>query len=197
VTKAELVQEVIARGYKHVSPARIGGSLERSYQVICSRYQWRFLEADKAGVAPLVFTDLRRILSVTANEESLTGVDRRWLVSTYPDLTETGTATYWYLENQTLKTFPVDTAEVTTRYLKIPAALGEADEPLIPSEWQYLMVDRTVVDLLRDNDEYEEARALKLDVEEGLREMVHALLKTNYQGPSLVVRTGGPGDYLG
>lgn len=196
MTRAELVQECVDRGYDYVSTARIGSGIERHYQRICSRFPWPFLEDERNGTAPLAVTDLRRILSVNANEQSIRGVDRRWLAATRPDLSETGTAEYWYLEDTTLKTFPVDTATLTARIIKVPAVLGDSDEPLMPSEWQYLLVDSTVVDLLRDDDEYEEARALRSDVEQGVREMAAALLGRNQQNAELIIRSGQPGDYL-
>lgn len=196
MTRAELVQECIDRGFDYVSSARIGKAIDRAYQAICARYPWAFLEEDATGEGTIAFTDLRRVLSVTANEEEIRGLDRRSLLSMYPDLTETGRATWWYLEDSTLKTFPVDTATVAARYIKVPAELADGDSPLIPTEWQYLIVDRAVVDLLKDDDEYTEARALRADVEEGLREMVHALANRDYQSPKTIVRTGSAEDYL-
>lgn len=195
MTKGEIVQAVVDRGFNYETNSVIGGFVERAYQTICARYPWPFLEATTTGVGSVEIPDLRRVLSVSANEEPLTGVDRRW-IARVPNLAETGTASYWYLENQTLKVFPVDTATVTIRYAKIPAVLAEGDTPLIPTEWQYLIVDRAIVDCLKSDDEYDEARALKGDVEEGIREMVGALLNRDYQGPRLIVRTGRVGDYL-
>jgi hypothetical protein len=196
VTRAELVQEVVDRGYDYVSTARIGKFIDRAYKAICSRYPWPFLETTTTGTGEVAIADLGKILSVNANEERLRGVDRRWLAGTVSDLGETGTAQFWYLENSALKTYPVDAATITVRYVKRPANLSDGDEPLIPEEWQSLIVARACIDCLRDDDEYEVARALRLEVEEELREMVNALLKPNYANSELVERTGAPGDYL-
>lgn len=199
MTFGELRQEVIDRGYDYTQSARITASLQRAYQVLCARYPWSFLEATTSGVPPLEISDLRRILSVsdTTVESELAGVDRRWLVATSPNLNETGTPSYWYLENHSLKVYPAsESNEITVRYVKRPAALSDSDEPLVPSEWQYLLVELAVVDRLRDDDEYEEARALKADVEGGIAEMVAALAKPNFQNDRLVIRTGQPSDYL-
>lgn len=198
MTRGELILEVKDRGYSHVSGERIGRWIDDAYRVLCSRYPWPFLEATKTGTSPLEIDDLRKVLSVTdsTGDAELSGADRRWIAATFPDLPDTGSPTYWYLENKTLLTYPADTSELSIRYIKQPAAMEEADEPLIPSEWQYLMVDRAVAKCLRRADEYEEARALEGDVEAGLREMVHAELGNDLQGPRLMIRTGPPGSYL-
>jgi hypothetical protein len=198
-TFAELRQEVIDRGYDYTQSARISSSLQRAYQMLCARYPWHFLETSATGAAPLEIADLRKVLSVsdTTTESELRGADRRWLVSIAPSLSETGTPTYWYLENLTLKVYPASTADsLSVRYIKRPTALADSDEPLIPSEWQYLMVDLAVVDRLKDDDEYEQARALASDIQAGVAEMVHALLNPNYQNSERIMRTGRYGDYL-
>lgn len=196
MTRAELVQECVDRGFDYISTARIGKFVDRAYQALCSRYPWPFLEETTTGTGSIEFSDLRRVLSVTISEESLRGVDRRWLVSVSPDLTTTGSAEFWYLEKSTLKVYPVDTATITVRYLKRPAELADGDTPLVPTEWQNLIVNRAIVDCLRDDDEFDEARALRADGEEELREMVHALLNRNYANNEVIVRTGEAGDYL-
>lgn len=203
MTFAELKSEVEARGYDYTDSnraGRVGEFINRAYKTICARYDWPFLEEDKEGTAPLVFTDLRNVLSVTdtGTEETLDGRGRRWLKAFYPDLTESGTPMYWYLENNTLRVFPTsETANIAVRYIKIPEALTGNNSPLIPEEWQYLLVDRAIVDCLKDDDEYQEAQVLKGMYEEGLREMARALLSRDRQGPRVSVRTGIAGiDYL-
>jgi hypothetical protein len=198
VTKAELVQEVIDRGYDYESSGRVGRSIDRAHRRICSRRNWPFLEAETTGTAPLEIADLRWVLSVKTDENPVQGVDRRWLVSTLPNLTDTGTPAFWYLEDQTLNVYPVDPeASLTVRYKKRPAVMADGDEPLVPEEWQYLIVDLAVIDFLKDDDEYSEAVTLRTEVLEGIKEMASDLLGRNLQNVQTVNRTGAPGDYLG
>jgi hypothetical protein len=196
MTKGELIQEVVDRGYDYLSTARIGKFIDRAYRKVCSRYPWPFLETTAIASPPLELSDLGKVLSVNANEVALAGRDRRWLAATFPDLAETGTALYWYVENKTLKVFPTDTAQVTVRYIKRPAVLGDSDTPLIPEEWQHLLVDFAVIHCLKDDDEGEEAKGLRAEWREELAEMAHAELGRNYSGNELVIRTGQPEDYL-
>lgn len=199
MTKGELVQEVIARGYDYVEPSRIATFVERSYQAISARYMWPWREATTSGTAPLEISDLAQVLSVsdTTQEYMLRGVDRRWLTRFYPKLSETGIPLYWYLEDQTFKVFPASSDNIVIRYVRVVPKLAESDEPLIPPEWQYLIVDGAVVYCLKDDDERQEARELKADVDrEVATEMMPALISRNSQTDELITRTGFYTDYL-
>ena len=199
MTKAQLVQEVIDRGFHYIKPTRIGEFIQRAYGEICSRRSWPFLEGKVEDSAPFEPELLGRVLSVQLEADGilLWGATRRWLLRYYSDLEEEGTPQFWYLEGDTLRTFPVGDDTLLIHYLRRPAPLADADEPLIPSEWQYLLVDRAVVDCLKDDDEYEQARALRQDVKDGIREMASALLHRNLQNNCMILPTGGPEDYLG
>jgi len=119
-------------------------------------------------------------------------------VASYPNLTDEGEPAFWYLEDTTLKTYPVSTDAVAVRYRKRPTALADSDEPLIPDEFQDVIVDLAIVPCLKDDDEHQEARELKLgEVREGIQEMAAALLGRNDQSAETVQRTGLPSDYLG
>jgi hypothetical protein len=197
VNREEMTQEVVDRGYHYVQEARIRSSIERAYQQICAKYKWPFLETVALGEAPLEIADLRTVQSVKnkGEEVRLNGVMRPWLAYRYPDLTASGTPVYYYLEGNNLCTYPTS-GEIEVVYFKRPAALGSSDEPLIPTEFQYLLIDRVIVDCLRDDDEYEEARNLKAEVDDGVNEMVHALMHRDHGGSRVVGRSGTALDYL-
>lgn len=198
-TLSELTQEVIGRGYNYESTATIESTVQRHYQRLEARYVWPWREATKEGIAPFEIKDLRDVLSVidTTTERPLYGQMRQWLVERYPNLEEIGEPLWWWLDNLTLRTFPVSTSEnIQVRYAKKPAALAASSEPAMPSEWQYLIVDSVVVDLLKSNDEYSVARELKESIQTDLGEMVAAELQRDLQSPRLTVRTGWPGTYL-
>ena len=198
MNRAELVQEVVDRGYDYVETSRIQGFVQRAYEEICSRYPWAFLEDEVEGEAPLTIADLRQVLYVidTTQKTRLAGAEKRWLSNYYADFdTATGSPVYWYLDGTSLHAYPAGSGSFKVRYVKKPATLADADEPLVPAEWQYLIVDRAVVDCLKDDDEYEEARALRADVRGGINEMVSAL-RSNLQNDRMILRGGWAGDYL-
>jgi hypothetical protein len=200
MTFGALVEEVIARGYDYMSKARIESFVRRSYQILCSRFQWPFLEAEAEGTAPLEIENLRYVLSVTdkTNQWPLHGADRRWLAEAFPNLEEEGLPQFWYLENNVLQAYPLSSvSEITVRYVQRAAALlEEGDEPVVPGEWQYLIVDMAVVQCLKDNDEYQVAAELKGSIEEDLRAMISDQLQKDFQRPRTIQRSGRPWDYL-
>lgn len=195
----ELNNEVIARGYDYLAKNRIETFVQRAYQKLEAKYVWPWREATKEGVAPFEIKDLRDVLSVvdTSTERPLYGQTRQWLVERFPNLEETGEPLWWWLDNLTLRTFPVSTSEnIQVRYAKKPEVLTAKLEPAMPSEWHELIVDLAVVPCLKDNDEYQEARELKESIQSDFGEMVAAELQRDLQRPQLMVRTGRPGTYL-
>jgi len=198
MTLEEMRQEVTDRGYDYVSATRINRYLNRAYQRICARHLWPFLETEVTSPAPLAMTDMRKVLAVRDADEDtlLRAVSYNYLVNNFADLSTEGTPEYWWIDNGTIRVYPVSTHNIQVRYSKVPAELTATDIPLIPERWQYLIVDRAVVDCLRDDDEYEEARALHNDVKEDISLMTGDLLHQNLQEPRTVLRTGGVGDYI-
>jgi len=198
MTLAEMRQEVMDRGYKFINETRLTGFLQRAYQQICARELWPFLETTKEGNAPLEVADVRKVMSVrdVTNDVLLQGVSRNYLVHYYSDLTDTGKPSYWYLENNTIKVYPVSTIKLDVRYFKVPAELASEDEPLIPKRFQYLVIDRAIVDCLRNGNDYDEARGLMADYREGLGVMTADLIHRNLQDPRTILRTGSVDDYL-
>ncbi len=195
----ELTNEVIARGYDYLSKSRVETFVQRSYQKLEAKYVWPWREATKEGVAPFEIKDLRDVLSVSnvSQERPLFGQTRQWLVERFTNLEETGEPLWWFLDNLTLRAFPVTTTEnISVRYAKKPEVLTAKLEPAMPSEWHGLIVDLAVVECLKDNDSYEEARELKETVQADLQEMIGAELQRDLQRPQSMVRTGWPGSYL-
>lgn len=198
-TLTELAQEVIERGYNYESTATIEAAIQRHYQRLEAKYVWPWREATKEGIAPFEIKDLRDVLSVVnvSQEFPLYGRTRQWLVERYPNLEETGEPLWWWLDNLTLRVFPTSTTtNIAVRYAKKPEALMAEKEPAMPSEWQYLIVDSVIVDLLKSNDEYSVARELKESVALDLQEMIGAELQRDLQRPQSIVRTGRITDYL-
>lgn len=192
-TLAGLTEEVVARGYQYESTAAIEASIQRHYQRLEARHPWPWREGTKEGVAPFEIKDLRGVLSVenTTAERSIFGQSRQWLAERYPNLEESGEPWWWWLDNLTLRVFPTSTSEnISVRYLKKPEKLTAEKEPAMPSEWQYLIVDSAVVDLLKSNDQYDTARELKESIQTDLAEMAAAELQRDLQSPRLTVRTG-------
>lgn len=190
--------EVEGRGFNYENAGVIERWLNLAYRQICSRKPWPFLEAEVEGEAPLSLPEARHVMSVSdvQNETLVRGVTRQYILERSPTLNSTGVPIFWYMENNTtLVTFPPNEDTIRVRYEKRPAPLEGTETPLVPDPWQYLIVDLAVTFGLKSNDEYEEARGLKQDVEAGIREMIHDLMGANYQRNQTITRTGLPTDY--
>lgn len=200
MTFSELVTELEACGYNYVAKTRLEDWVQRSYAQISAQYDWPWLEENKEAIAPFEIKDLRYVLSVndTTQERPLWGTERQWLLERYPKLEEFGNPVWWFLDNLTLRTFPLSEDKIAVRYIKKAPVLTGASEPLIPTEWQYLIIDWARIFALRENDERPEAREAKADAEATLNEMIADQLQRNRQNPRTVVRTApyGWGGYL-
>ena len=199
MTFTELVQEVIDRSYNYESTAIIEKAVQRHYQHLEARYVWPWREATKEGITPLEIKDLRDVLSVQdkTQERPIYGQTRQWLIERFPNIEEEGNPLWWWLDNLTLRSFPVSKADTfAVRYARKPEVLTASLEPAMPSEWQYLIVDSAVVDLLKSNDEYSVARELKESIETDLLGMVAAEMQRDLQRSRQIVRTGWPTGYL-
>jgi len=199
MTFSEMVAELKALGHDYVAEGRLEDWVQRSYQTLSARYQWPWLEASKEGTAPLEIKDLAYVLSVVnvTSERPIYGRTRQWLVERFPNLEETGEPLWWYLDNRTLRVLPTSTTEkVSARYVKKAPKLALAEEPLLPDEWHYLIVDEARTYALRDNDEFQVARELQEDVATRAQALIADQLQRDWQRPQSLVRVGSPFDYL-
>lgn len=201
MTFTDLINELKASGFDYLSGSRLEDWVQRSYAQLSARYKWPWLEWTEEATAPFEFKnkDLRYVLSVldTTQGRTLWGVERQWLRERFPLLEEEGSPVYWFLQNQEeFRTFPTNEDKVAVRYIRKAPKLAASDEPLIPSEWQYAIVDLARVFALKDNDQYEVARELRQDVEATVNEMIADQLQRNWQVAQTVDRSGTASDYL-
>lgn len=198
MTFAQLVEELEACGFQYVSKNRLEDWVQRSYAQLSARYQWPWLEETKETTAPFEIKDLRYVLSVTdtTQERPLWGTTRQWILERYPKLEEQGNPVWWFLDNLTLRLFPLSEDKVAVRYVKKAPKLAASDESLIPDEWEYLIIDWARVFALKENDEYQVAAELKASTQADLNEMVADQLRRDWQSSRSIVRTA-PLGYAG
>ena len=203
-TFLELQAEFYARGYDYLAQDAAGQTrakrwLNESYLELCELADWPFLEADITGVAPLTITDLRQVLSVrdSTNRQQLWGDDRRTMLDRFEDLTITGTPTQFYLEGTILKVYPVQAVTLQVRYLAIPVALsGDTDEPVIPNQHQYLIIDGAVIRAMKDSDNFNGVAVLRAEYDVGVGRMMQTYLNRNLHNPDYIVRAPDYGRFF-
>lgn len=199
MTFQQLVEEVQGFGFDYEPTNRIEDWVQRSYKTLCSRQTWPFLEAEKEAVAPFELKDVRGVLSVTntTNNTPLWGATRQWLAERYPELDEEAIPLWWFLDDLTLRVYPLSTSEkVKVRYVKKPEVLAAEDEPLVPEEWQDLIVDLAVIEGYKRNSNLGAASEMKELTDGTMLEMIADLMQRDLQAPQQLVRSGRPNDYL-
>lgn len=183
--------EFLARGFQDLEASgtntRKDVFLNRSYHEICEREAWPFLETTATGTSPLTISDLRAVLAVvdSTNKNILDPIDYRDILETDPGLLATGAAEFWYRTSPTIITsYPPPAVSLSVRYLKVPTDLSSGtDVPVIPTRFQYLIIEGAMMYAYRDVDNYEASQNLSDVFEGGLLKMADSLLVTNLDSP--------------
>lgn len=188
-TLAQAVTEMQGRGFGGLPDARLERMLRAEYEAICEAQPWPFLLASTTGSSPLTIADLRTIESVVdqTNERKLLPEDFRNLSDRYPLMDTTGAPAYYYLEwsagSPVVKTYPLDTVTLSVRYYKVPPTWSSGAEPLLPDEYQEMIVDRAVARALRDTSQYEAAAAAEAAAERTMGSMLQRMFGSQHDRP--------------
>lgn len=173
-----------ARGFNHISTTEQERWINQAYQELCEEAPWPFLEVSTSGVSPLSLTDVRTILSVsdTTTQRTLWGLDRRDVVDQDPDMNDTGSPEYFYLDDNTLTVYPANTTDtIAVRYIEVPDVLdSDSDTPDIPTRFQELIVDGAVIKAYKAADEFDAAQMVRVEWNEGVMKMRRSLLDRNW-----------------
>lgn len=194
-TFTDLKAELANQGFDYLTSTQQGDYVNAAYQEVCSLLPWPFLETNTTTLTSgTSVSDLRQVLTVTnaATDAQLAAADRRWLVSQFGDLSDTGTAMYWYLDGgTTIRTYPVDTAQFTVYYIKTPTALSSgSDTPLVPSQWRLVLVHGAKCIAHLENGNYEAEQQARVVWQAYVDRMAAALLGTNNTAtPQVIVQT--------
>ena len=186
---ADLTTELGARGFDYLTEARRTYFLNQAYLTdICETEEWPFLEATATGNAPLTIADLRVIESVVDENQQikLTPLTRKAITDLSPDLDQAGNPESYYITSgNTVNTWPNAANSLTVRYHKVPTELSSpTDTPLLPSRWQYLIVEGAVKRAYEDDDEYAAAQAADALFQVRLQAMRDSLLHQQHDRPS-------------
>lgn len=205
MNRKEIREEVIANGAENIAndeggEDRINRWIQQVIRDICDLKPWPFLMVTKSGTAPLEVADLAHVEAMVdvTNDTQLRSITVGQLIGRDPDLSEVGSAQYWYTEDaKTLKVYPANTsATFKVHYRRTPPAIDDTKEPIIPADYHDVIVDGVRIKVYKATDNFEAAAEILKDYERRLDGMAHALLHPNYDGARRITRTGGVADYL-
>lgn len=169
----EIVAEVGSRGAEDVV-ARTESWVNFAYRKIVNAYEWPFTIEEATGTAgagTVTISDFRRAIVVGDISDGSEAPGRRLKKITYEeiaediqaeDITTTGTPEFWWLDGDVIKTFPSG-GTVFVRYHKRVAPLSGVQEPIFDEEYHQLIVDRAMVEVYKDTEEFKAASALLSD----------------------------------
>jgi hypothetical protein len=190
---SELKDELYARGADYLeddaaSVARAERWLNQAYREILNLHAWPFLQASATGTADageVTVSDLRKIRFVTDTDDGdpgrkLTRVSLDELVADEDesfDLTRTGRPEFYYLDSDdTIKAYPVGGTIRVYYFKRVAPMSADADEPIFDEEYHPLIVDRAMIKVYIDSDNFEQAAALREEYNLGLRAMAEDYL---------------------
>lgn len=167
-----LKAELVRRGAQD-DDDRNGRWINMAYRLIVTAYDWPFTILETTGATSAgsvtVGSNFRKVLTVT---DKNFGDPGRPLKRISPEeLSEqlhvrdfglTGNPEYWYYDpaNGMLKTFPVG-GTIHVRYLtRLDPLVNAADLPLLDEAYQFMIVDRAMVEVYYDMDNVASATGL-------------------------------------
>lgn len=183
-TFGEMQTELYARGFDFLEDDATGVTrakrwLNEAYKELCDLADWPFTAATTTQAPPYTFTNLKNIETVydTVTDLTLYGATRQNLTWWFGDLTQTGNAQYWYLDGEVLRVYPVSTNSLSIRYQSVPADLTlDANEPVVPDRFRYLIVDGAVIKGYKDTHNFEHLAALRNEYMAGVDAMFYSVL---------------------
>lgn len=200
----ELREEVALRGFDYLLDDTSGESrLKRwvnlAYTEICESDDWPFLRTTTTGTSPLTISDLGTVANVfdTTHENVLIWRDERDLIDLFWDITDTGTARYYYFSSPTtINAYPADSSSsLRVTYWKIPTELtADNDEPLIPSRYHPAIVEYAVAHAYKDNDNPQMMGVARSEGDRIVQMMRERLLVPQHGNPDYIRNTGSGSD---
>lgn len=205
MNREEIREEIVQQGAENIlkapgGEARINRWIQQAYREICDHKPWPFLFDKVEGAAPLEVANLGHVVAVVdvAGRNELEPITVNQMLLGDPTQTGTGRPEYWYTEDgKTIKISPLSAGLILRVLLRQkPALLADDDEPIFDEDYHDLIVTRARIKVYKASDNLKAAAEMLTDFERELGNMVHALMKPNYDKERRLTRAGRVGDYL-
>jgi hypothetical protein len=198
LTFATILAELVARGAEDNS-ARNGVWVNNAYKEIVNAYDWPFTYTAVTGDSGAGTADtpyLRKAILVgDISDDELVTPGRPLSKITLAELSDvyevedanpTGRPEFWYLEasspgDEQIVAYP-PSGTLFVRYHRFAATLTGSDVPMFRDDYHYLIVDRAMVEVKKDNNEYDAAEQVLRFYERGLARMAKELQVYSREG---------------
>lgn len=191
MTFDELVDEVQARGFAHISDARVGRWVNAAVWELHGMLDWPFLEKSVTGTAPLTVSDLGTVELVTdeTNDLPLQHCPWRTLKERHGDLSESGNPEWFYIAwpsgTPAIATYPVSSSvTIGVQYWRATPSLSGSNTPAAPERFHDIYVDIAVRNAYPDSDNNNEAAKLQGKITGRISQMVDELIGAQTAGPN-------------
>jgi hypothetical protein len=146
------------------------------------------------GVPTNYVQGLDLLLTTAGIEKPLIYIAKKELDAMYPDgddvtVNPANIPSYWYVYESTIKVFPVpsDAFTVTLNYYKKPVEMtADGDVPLVPSEFQELLVLGAAYRVMQVKDNYDQAGVLQNKFDEILQKLVSKYTQKQVGTPTIM-----------
>ena len=192
---ATMQTEVFGRGFDYLNDAgtgltRVKRWINDAMHQVDEMERWDYLFTTVAGAPPLTIADLRTVEDVVAlSGLPLPEQDRRILSNVFGDLTNAGTAAYWYRSSATqVSVYPVNAANITVRYWKFgPDLVSGTDAPLMPDRFRPVIVELACSKAFRDSGDRNQSNDCLQEVQRLLDAMRQTLVPRGMTRPVAAV----------
>lgn len=183
MTESELREEIQNCGLDHLGATRVDAIALREGKKLWNLDNWYFRLTEQSGTVPLTVTRRGPVKFVKADGLEIEPWDQDELDVDY-DLTDTGTADYWYIDvDDKLTTYPVTTDTVTVRhFIRTPSTITDILTD-IPAEYHDIIAAGAVAFGKLENGELEAYAAWKATWTERVAEMKRDLFNVEVTGP--------------
>lgn len=170
----EILAEMVARGAENNS-TRNGRWANLAYREIGNAYDWPFTEATATGAAGAGFvavTNLRKVIVVGDVSQASAGATpgRRLQKAAFEELSEdldvenvaqAGTPDFWWYDATAgrINGYPLG-GTIYVRYRQRLDELSGVQTPVFDEEYHLAIVDRGMVEVYNDTDEFEKSTAM-------------------------------------
>jgi hypothetical protein len=195
-TLSDLRDELAARGFGHLTPARLTRFINLGMTELCEQAPFPFLAVRSIGTAPITVSDFRLIESVETSEGvKLRPLDRRIVTDQDPGLDDTGSPTYYFFTGAgtTIDVWPANPSlTITVRYLKVPDALSDDDDvPAVPERYRMGIVDYAAGRAHAELGQHDQAAAARSEGDRTVAFMEASLIDPQVDGASMFVPLQG------